>query len=135
MTPYPYRNVQSGHAEGLTLTSRHVVVIGVGHREAIITWLRICIMRVDLYCRCAGYRAALPSSLTIRCHYASGNECVLAAVLTRPSRLAKVHTAWEMNGCTVWLDDTPLGASFHFMVLEALAVQFGARDAYSRILF
>ena len=91
MTPYPYRNVQSGHAEGLTLTSRHVVVIGVGHREAIITWLRICIMRVDLYCRCAGYRAALPSSLTIRCHYASGNECVLAAVLTRPSRLASAY--------------------------------------------
>ena len=37
---YPYRNVQSGHAKGLTITSRHVVVIGFGNREAIITWLR-----------------------------------------------------------------------------------------------
>ena len=37
---HPYRNVQSGHAEGLTITSRHVLVIGVGHREANITWSR-----------------------------------------------------------------------------------------------
>ena len=37
--PYPYRNVQSGHAEVSTRTSRHVLVIGVGHREANMTWL------------------------------------------------------------------------------------------------
>jgi hypothetical protein len=37
--PHPYRNVQSGHAEGLTMTPRHVLVIGVGHREANMTWL------------------------------------------------------------------------------------------------
>ena len=46
---HPYRNVQSGHAKGLTRTSRHVLVIGVGHREASIIWLRVDDMRVDFY--------------------------------------------------------------------------------------
>ena len=32
--PHPYRNVQSGHAKRLTMTTRHELVIGVGHREA-----------------------------------------------------------------------------------------------------
>ena len=32
--PHPYRNVQSGHAKWLTMTTRHELVIGVGHREA-----------------------------------------------------------------------------------------------------
>ena len=32
--PHPYRNVQSGHAKWLTITTRHALVIGVGHREA-----------------------------------------------------------------------------------------------------
>ena len=50
---HPYRNVQSGHAKGLTRTSRHVLVIGVGHREANIRWLRVDDLRVDFCYRCA----------------------------------------------------------------------------------
>ncbi len=39
--PHPYRNVQSGLAEEVLSTPRQVVVIGDGHREAIITWLHM----------------------------------------------------------------------------------------------
>ncbi len=41
ISPQPYRNVQSGPAEEVTSTLRQVVVIGDGHREAIITWLHM----------------------------------------------------------------------------------------------
>ncbi len=41
LRPHPYRNVQSGLAEEVISTPRQVVVIGDGHREAIITWLHI----------------------------------------------------------------------------------------------
>ena len=40
---HPYRNVQSGLAKEVTSTLRQVVVIGVEHREAIITWL--CVLQ------------------------------------------------------------------------------------------
>ena len=38
---HPYRNVQSGHIEDLTIGLRCVMVIGVGHREPISSWLQL----------------------------------------------------------------------------------------------
>ena len=32
--PHPHRNVQSGHAKGLTMIPTHALVISVGHWEA-----------------------------------------------------------------------------------------------------
>ena len=40
---HPYRNVQSGLAKEVISALRQVVVFGVGHREAIITWL--CVLQ------------------------------------------------------------------------------------------
>jgi len=52
--PHPYRNVQSGHAKMLTITSRRVVVISFGNWEAMIIRLCIRIAAGELHEVCTG---------------------------------------------------------------------------------